>query len=196
MRHLTFSLLILGSPVAADAQETIREQVLTNGVSEELVVVDHPSLSFGELVSTAGAVVHVSVRTSETFLSSDGRSIFTDYRVAVIDVLKESSGPRIGAGDTITIRRVGGVMNIEGRRVFSNEAGFPRFTTGDNYVLFLKTQTGQPHEIMAGSQSAFRVQQGTVAPLVGSIDQAPGVVLPVFTQELRELLSPRPSFTR
>lgn len=197
MRQLAFSLLILGAPAVAEAQQTIREQVVTNGVSEELVVVDHPPLSLGELAATANAVVHVSVKTSETFVSSDGMSILTDYRVAVIDVLKESSDSRIGAGDVVTIRRVGGVMNIAGRRVFSNEAGFPRFITGDQYVLFLKTQSGQPHEIMAGSQSAFRVHQGTVAPLGGSIGQTPGVVLPVFAQELRELLlSPRPNFTR
>ena len=33
----------------------------------------------------AGAVVHVAVRSSDTFLSSDGMAILTDYRLTVVD---------------------------------------------------------------------------------------------------------------
>jgi hypothetical protein len=109
-------------------------------------------------------------------------------------VIKEC--PRISAGDVITIRRVGGVMNIEGRKVFSNESGFPPFFDGGEYVLFLKTDAGQPYELMAGPQSAFSVDRGTVAPAASSRGASSPILLALFVHEVRELLAARPDLTR
>ena len=187
MRNLLYGLCVLATiPGAATAQETIREQVLKNGVSEEVVIADHPALSVRALTASAGAVVHVAVRSSDTFLSSDGSTVLTDYRVAVVDVIKDSAS-HVSSGDVITVRRVGGTLNIEGRKFLSNEAGFAPFSTGAEYVLFLKTDSGQPFEMLAGPQSAYLVHQGTVASLMSSGQPRPLLVpMQAFLNDVRE----------
>jgi hypothetical protein len=182
MKHLAFALLFTAAvPAAGGAQpHTFREQVLTLGVSEEVVVSAHAPLGPREMAAAAGAVVRVAVRSRDTFLSPDGATMLTDYRTSVSEVIKDATG-RLAAGEVITIRRVGGVMQIEGRRVFSNEAGFPPFADGAEYVLFLKGG-GQPFELLGGAESAFRVEGGLVAPVA---DDAAPVLMPAFVQEVR-----------
>ena len=196
MRNLLCSLCVLATiPSAASAQETIREQVLKNGVSEEVVIAEYPTLTVRALTASAGAVVHVAVRSSDTFLSSDGSTVLTDYRVAVVDVIKDSAS-HVSAGDVITVRRVGGTLNIEGRKFQSNEAGFAPFSTGAEYVLFLKTDSGQPFEMLSGPQSAYLVHQGTVASLVNVGQQRPSLVpMQAFLSDVKEF-SVRISGTR
>ena len=126
------------------------------------------------------------MRIRDTFLSSDGSAILTDYRVAVLDVIKDSAS-RLNAGDVITIRRVGGTVNVEGRPFVSNEAGFAPFSDGAEYLLFLKTDAGQPFEMFAGPQSAYLVHQGTLAPLTSSGPRPALVPLQVFLSDLREV---------
>ena len=165
---------------AAGAQQhTFREQVLTLRVSEEVVVSAYPQLGPREMAAAAGAIVRVAVRSRDTFLSPDGATMLTDYRATVSEV-KDAAG-RLAAGDVITIRRVGGVMLIEGRRVFSNGSGFPPFVDGAQYVLFLKGG-GQPFELVAGAESAFRVEGDLVAPVAEGT--AP-VLMPAFVQDVR-----------
>jgi hypothetical protein len=173
-------LLIVTVPALAGAQ-TLREQVLTAGISEEVLLVDYPSLALRDLTSAANAVVHVSIRSGASFLSDNGESMHTDYPAAVIDVVK-ASGSRVKRGDVITIRRAGGVMDIDGRKVFSNESGFPQFESGE-YVLFLK-KSGKAYALVAGPQSAFRVHDGTIAPAADE-QRSAAVLMPQFVSEVR-----------
>jgi hypothetical protein len=189
MRHLALAMLVIAAaPTIAGAQQTMREQVLTMGVSEELVITEYPSMPLSVLTGTAGAVVHVALRSHDTFLSSDGTDILTDYRATVVDVLKESTGQGIGAGDIITIRRAGGSMNIAGRQVLSHESGFPSFESGREYVLFLKTDAGQPFAMLAGPQSAYRIHDGGIAPMIEAEKGSAVVRTPTFIHLVRALL--------
>ena len=182
MNHFAFGLVLtVAVPAAAGAQQhTLREQVRTMGVSEEVILSAHPQLGPRQMAAAAGAVVRVTVRNRDTFLSADGATMLSDYRATVSEVIKDGTG-RVSAGDIITIRRVGGVMQIEGRKVFSNEAGFPPFAEGAEYVLFLKGP-GQPFELVGGAPSAFRVEGGLVAPVA---DDAAPVLMPAFLQEVK-----------
>ena len=189
MRHLALATLVIAAaPAIAGAQQTMREQVLTMGVSEELVINEYPSMPLSVLTGTAGAVVHVALRSHDTFLSSDGMDILTDYRATVVDVLKESTGQAIGAGDIITIRRAGGSMNIAGRQVLSHESGFASFESGREYVLFLKTDAGQPFAMLAGPQSAYRIHDGGIAPMIEPAKGSAVVRTPTFIHLVRALL--------
>ena len=187
MRPVIFALfVVVAAPSTVVAQHTLRDQVLTAGISEEVVVADHPTLPLRELTSASGAVVHVTIRRSTAFLSTDGASIQTDYKAVVVGVVKPSDPTRLTIGDEITIRRIGGVMNLEGRTLYSNEAGFPPFAAATEYVLFLKTQPGQPFELVTGPHSAFRVQDGAI--VFG--DQNPAAVtipMSVFVREIHEV---------
>jgi hypothetical protein len=195
MRKLLCGMCVLvAMPGAASAQQTLRDQVLKNGVSEELVITDYPMLSVRALADSAGAVVHVSVRSSDTFVSSDGNTVLTDYRVAIVDVVKDSAS-RLTPGEVVTIRRVGGTLNIEGRNFLSNEAGFAPFSTAAEYVLFLKTDSGQPFEMLAGPQSAYLVREGAVSSLTNAGQRPALVPTEVFLSDVREF-SGRTSGTR
>jgi hypothetical protein len=185
MRFTIPLLVVLLAPSTATAQSaSLRDQVVTAGISEELVIADYPALPLHELTSAAGTVVHVTIRRSHAFLSSDGASMLTDYKAVVMDVVKSPSTARLNVGDEITIRRTGGVMNIEGRTVYSNEAGFPQFAAPAEYVLFLRTQPGQPFELVTGPYSAFRVQNDAI--VFG--DQNPpaaSIPVPLFVREVK-----------
>jgi hypothetical protein len=183
--------LVVMAPSAVSAQQTlpqqnVEDQARTAGIFEEVVVADYPSLPLRELTSTAGTVVHVVIRRGNTFRTGDRASIQTDYKAAVVDVVKAPSASRLNAGDEITIRRLGGVINIEGHTVYSNEGGFPQFAAGSEYVLFLRTQPGQPFELVTGPLSAFRVQEGAI--VFGDQDpQAVAIPMPLFVREVKEL---------
>jgi hypothetical protein len=194
MRKLLCGLFLLVAMPAVIGAQTLRDQILKNGVSEEVVVADYPAMSVRALTASAGAVVHVAVRSSDTFLSSDGGTVLTDYRVAIVDVLKDSAS-HLNPGDVVTIRRVGGTLNLEGRTFLSNEAGFAPFASGAEYVLFLKTESGQPFEMLAGPQSAYLVHQGTVASLTRAARGAALVPMQAFVSDIREF-SGRISGTR
>ena len=190
MRHLPLCALALVSLPSLATAQTVREQVVGAGVSEEIVVADYPPLSLAAMTSAAGAVLHVTIRSGDTFLSRDGMAIETDYRATVIDVVKEVNG--VAAGDVITVRRTGGTLSLEGRSVVSSEQDFPAFVAGGGYVLFLKTDGGQPFEMLAGPQSAFRVHEGGVAAMGPSTRTPATVLLPLFLHEVRGLAARAP----
>jgi hypothetical protein len=188
MRNLLLPMFLIAAvPAVAGAQQTLREQVRTLGVSEAIVISEYPSMPLSVLTATAGAVVQVAVRSEDSFLSSDGLDILTDYRATVLDVLKEPSGAPIAPGDIVTIRRDGGSVNIGGRTVVSNEIGFAPFERGREYVLFLKTDAGQPFAMLAGPQSAYRIHEGTIAPMIEPAKGA-AVGTPSFVNLVRSLL--------
>lgn len=194
MRKLLFGLIVLVATPAVVTAQGLRDEILKNGVSEEVVIAEYPAMSVRTLTAAAGAVVHISVRNSDTFLSSDGNSVVTDYRVAIIDVIKDSAA-RLTPGDIVTVRRLGGTLDIEGRTVLSNEAGFAPFSSGAEYVLFLKTDSGQPFEMFAGPQSAYRVHEGTATSLTQTEKRPRLVPMESFLGEIREV-SGRASGTR
>jgi hypothetical protein len=198
MRYLALPLLLAAAtPTLADAQYSLRSQVQTLGVSEEIVLADYPALTLRGLTSSAEAVVHVVIRNGDTLLTGDGASIVTDYRAAVVDVLKDASDARVSAGDVITIRRLGGAMYLEGRTVLSTESGFAPFASGGEYILFLKSGSGQPFEILAGPQSAFHVRDGAAVRMTapGSLSGSSAVLMPVFVRDVRAMLVEAPHIT-
>ena len=170
-------------PATAGAQ-TLRDQVIKNGVSEEIIIGEYPAVSLRDLAASAEAVVHVSIRNTDTFLSGDGMAILTDYRATVIDVIRANDESRLGAGDVLTVRRLGGTLHVEGRKVVSNESGFPQFSNGREYILFLRAGAGHPYELTAGPRSAFRVDEGSVIPIATSSERIP-VLLPLFVHEVK-----------
>lgn len=189
MRNLLLPMFLIATvPGAAGAQQTLGEQVRTLGVSEAIVISEYPSMPLSVLTARAGAVVHVAVRSVDSFLSSDGLDILTDYRATVVDVLKESSAAPIAPGDIVTIRRDGGSVSIGGRNVVSNEIGFAPFESGREYVLFLKTDAGQPFAMLAGPQSAYRIHEGMIAAMIEPANGASDVRTASFVTLVRTLL--------
>jgi hypothetical protein len=191
MRYLVLPLLLAAvTPALAQTQYSLRSQVQTLGVSEEIVIADYPALTLRGLTSSAEAVVHVVIRNSDAVLTGDGAAIVTDYRAAVVDVFKDGPDARVSAGDVITIRRIGGAIHLEGRAVLSTESGFAPFAGGGEYILFLKSGSGQPFEMLAGPQSAFHVRNGAAVAMSApvSLQGSSAVLTPVFVRDVRAML--------
>jgi hypothetical protein len=198
MRYLALPLLLTAAtPSFAEAQYSLRSRVQDLGVSEEIVIGDYPALTLRSLTSSAEAVVRVVIRNSDTLLTSDGTAIVTDYRAAVVDVLKDRSDAHVSVGDVITIRRLGGMLTLEGRTIVSTEIGFASFASGGEYILFLKSGSGQPFEILAGPQSAFLVREGAAMPMTapGPLKGSSAVLTPVFVRDVRAMLVEAPHTT-
>jgi hypothetical protein len=104
-------------------------------------------VEFGEMVQGSQLVVHgrvVDVRGQQT---GDRRSIETIVTVAVSEALKGQPG------DTVTFRMPGGEVGRY-RRVM---VGVPRFSSGDDVIVFLRGGAPALPTVFGLSQGLYRV---------------------------------------
>jgi len=164
MRLLLAAALVVLS-TSSEAAEVIPDWV-KNGPLEEIVVTTHVPASLVDLTAGSDLIVEANVLAQRGFLDRDGTSIFTDYRIGVTHVLKVRD---VHVDPTLTVRRRGGAVPIDGGSVVSSENGFPAFQIGDHYVLFLrKSPQAGVYEIVSGRYGATRIIDGAVtstAPL-------------------------------
>lgn len=160
--------LLLGSTTAVHAQEggenaiAIKDVVLKQGIFEEIVLTDYPSLDFSKLVEGSDLIVEVAIRSQRSFVHGDGHTVSTDYGVQVMRTLK-SREPATEAKASLTIRKRGGSVTFERRTFVSVENGFPSFQAGEQYVLFLRAGSDPSvYELFAGPSGACRIVDGSV----------------------------------
>ena len=156
-------------------------------------------VEFGEMVQGSQLVVYgrvVEVRGQQT---GDRRSIETIVTVAVAQALKGQPG------ETVSFRLPGGEFGRY-RRVI---VGVPRFTSGDDVVVFLRGVAPSLPTVFGLSQGVYRVARTAdgravvaPAPLTAPAAGAERVVrgdparqplaLDAFAREVRARLEPRP----
>lgn len=111
---------------------------LPPGVPGKVTFVDLPPMP--DLpVKMSHAVVVGAVKRVQTYLSDDRRNIYTEYTVAVEEVLKDESGLSLYSGSTITLDRRGGAVRLPSGRVLRDVVkgnGLP-LVSGTRYMLFL-----------------------------------------------------------
>ena len=118
-------------------------------------------VDFGEMVQGSQLVVHgrvVDVRSQQT---GDRRSIETIVTVAVAEALKGRPG------ETVTFRMPGGDVG----RIRRVMVGVPRFTSGDDVIVFLRGAPPAMPTVFGLSQGLYRVARSTdgravVAPAI------------------------------
>ncbi len=64
--------------------------------------------------------------------------MFTDFRINVLEVIKDNAKAPIGIGSDITVTRPGGTLEIAGKEVRAVDDSFKPFQLGGQYVLFLE----------------------------------------------------------
>lgn len=94
--------------------------------------------SLTRLRCAADAVVIGSVRGKSSNLTEGGTFVFTDYDVAVDDVLKSDARAPVESGDAITVTRPGGTVSIRGRVVRAIDREVERLEVGQKYLLYLR----------------------------------------------------------
>lgn len=134
------------------------------------------------------------VTNAEAHLSNDKTAIYSDFNLAIDEVLK---GRKNQDPPAISIERFGGAVRFRGGSVLTYRTlaqGMPE--VGQKYLFFLKR---------AGEDSDFRIVTGykieatTVTPLDGSIveegtrqyvfDHYQGYYASVFLQEVRQMIA-------
>lgn len=150
-----------------------------NNASNELIITVMPPLpelspggrpssseSFlNNLASSADAVVIGTVTNKASQLTENGAFVFTDYDVALEEVLKSNGSNNIQSQSSIVITRPGGRILLEGRVVTTRDRSFKPLAIGGRYLLFLKyiPATGAYHAV--NNKSSFELVDKGVKPL-------------------------------
>lgn len=114
-------------------------------------------------VSQSEAVLVGSVVDAQAYLSNDKTGVYSEFNVAVEEVLKNSVSAPLAAKSVVSMEREGGTVRYpsKGKYLYRiSGQGMPR--VGKRYVFFLKaTEPPQTFEIIA----AYELRGGKVVPL-------------------------------
>jgi hypothetical protein len=174
------------------ATVSIRQQLQEAGAFERIVVNAGQSLQLSDLVARADLVVEASAVGGRAYLNGD-TDIYTDYTFTVHAFIKNLRRPDLRSGQTITVRRDSGVIDVDGRTAASYENGFPAFNANEHYILFLKDD-GRDHvyAVFGGPQGAFNADSERITPIAiamtDTVETAQPIPRPIFFGEVRALL--------
>lgn len=111
------------------------------------------------------AVVIGSVTDAQAHLTEDKTDIFSEFRIRLADVLKNTASP-LNIGDSITAVRGGGSVQFpSGKTIRYGHHGKPLPHVGRLYVFFLEYNSdgGEDYSII----TAYELRAGRVCPLDG-----------------------------
>ena len=98
----------------------------------------HPTEFLGRIACEADAVIIGTLTDEAAMLTENDSFVFTDYTVQIDEILKDNPSARLITGDSVTVTRPGGTLEIEGRKVQATLDGFNPFNAGRRYLLYLR----------------------------------------------------------
>ena len=182
--------LLLGSlafPVAPQSSD--KKPVQT---SEAVVNYAAPPATLEGLAQASSAVIvgRIVGADPQAEWENRGYAVSTNYQVNVSDVLKPH--PQLPVvGTVVIVKRMGGDFDAGDRVVRGVEHGFPQFSVGKTYLLFLHwNQAKATFEIRAGPNGAYRISNGVLESdgLAPVANQQKGRRLDSVLAELRTLI--------
>jgi len=116
-------------------------------------------ISFEDAVAQADLIVHGSLRKIASYLSSDLRTLYTDYEGLPIEIISSRSvqaASKPGVARPFVLRQWGGETTIEGVPVRIFDENFPPLPVGQPMLLLLSRErsTGK-YEIAGAIAGAF-----------------------------------------
>lgn len=147
--------------------ETVEESVYLEP-GTPITSPDAPVVSFVDFLrklSCAADAVVMGLAKERTSQLTDGNEfVFSDYVVAVDEILKTNPSDYIAPNRDITVTRPGGKIEIGDRIVNVVDASFKALVKGKRYLLFLKyvPETGAYQSMRKGT---FLVQDGELVAL-------------------------------
>ncbi|MBV8857127.1 MAG: hypothetical protein JOZ02_09375 [Acidobacteria bacterium] len=120
-------------------------------------------------VEGSDAVIVATVTAKQSQLTEDERYVFTDYEVAVKEVLKDNAASHISASDALTVTRPGGKVLLGDHLITVVDEAVKPLQVGDEYLLFLKfiPETGT-YAAVSENRSGFRLSHGRVTALTAA----------------------------
>jgi hypothetical protein len=114
------------------------------------------------------------IGTGASYMTAGKGFLNTDWSFVVEEVLKDNPLASVNSGESITVIRSGGKLNIGGRTVHAVQRFYKEFRSGNQYLLFLKfvPETGaySTHWPMGFAFSGVRIVRLTVQPLHPEIE--------------------------
>jgi hypothetical protein len=125
----------------------------------------HAPVEAGLPASQSAAIVVGEVTDAQAFLSEDKVSVYSEFTVRVVEVLKNNTGVPLTLGSAITtVRRGGAVRFSSGEVIQKGTGGKPFPLKNRKYVLFLRYESeGEDFPII----TAYELRGGIVLPLDG-----------------------------
>jgi hypothetical protein len=159
----------------ASAQQpapTIRQQLEETGGFDRIIVSSDESLPLGQVAARARLVVEATITAGQSYLDESGGDVYTDYTLTIAGVIKSRERGDAHVGDSITVRRPGGVVVLNGREADVHENAFPAFLVGERYILFLaRGPRDSAYSVLGGNQGAYTAGD-SVAPMSTALDGA------------------------
>ncbi len=127
------------------------------GEGSETAIWDLPESHFKKdsaPFQTSDVVVIGTVRSGQSYLSKDKRNIYSEFKVSLQEVLKDSPTHYLRANDSIDVQRKGGSIRLPSGTVLTRAALADSMPiTGGRYLLFLKyDQNTEDYAILTGYQ--------------------------------------------
>jgi len=140
----------------------------------------------------SGSLIVIGTVTSgHPYLNQERTALFSEYKVAVQEILKPDPETSISAGDLVTAWRTGGSIQFASGHIthyIIAGRGFPE--VGTQYVFFLRRpdKTVEDYAI----NTAYSIKDEVVAPLDGAGSVFDGMPANEFLDKLRHEIKVRP----
>jgi hypothetical protein len=177
--------------IAQSEQPTLREMAIAvgNGSAGGTIGSCGPTTFLADVVKRADLIVEGIVRTRASYLTDEGRDIFTDYDLSILRVLFQremlvSSQP--GVALPVIFKSHGGQVIVDGLRLFINvETNNARvtLTEGDHVYLFA-VRDRDDGKWLVRPYDVFKVVNGAVAPPDTFSDVPRSVPIDLFVQRI------------
>lgn len=162
--------VLLTGTTAVAQQSTIPERLADKGVSlvSGMTIPSGPTPTLETILDDTDTVVRGIVGTPSTTLSADQRHVQTDYPIRSAIVLHTAhllDGDRPGALPAVTVRVLGGTVEINGLTFTETVEAMPSLEPGVE-CLFLLKREGNHYRLAGRFYGAFRILNDTLRPLV------------------------------
>lgn len=129
-----------------------------------------PETFLQNLAAKSDAIVVGTIASKSSQLTENGTFIFTDYDVAVKEVLKDNKANTIQPQSIIEVTRPGGRVLLQGRAITARDKNFKPLEIGEPYLLFLKyvPTTNSYHAV--SDKGSFKLTGNKVEPLTEAPD--------------------------
>ncbi len=125
-------------------------------------LIEFVPMPFNALVSKSDMIVYGAVTATNTYLSDDQYELYTDYSLVPMAVLKESLTDQQWAaqGNTIVVKRWGGKLTIDGRRVEFQDRDVTPIDTKEVLLFLEKDPDGSKYRVVHGLAGVMAVRDG------------------------------------
>jgi hypothetical protein len=188
-----YSVALVAALIAAISSsaelQTLREQVRKQGNVDVVELLEYAPTTLPELATRAESIIEGRIGAClSSRLTADERSVHTDCTVQVVRVFKGA------AVQTMTLRRPGGVISLEGRTVHVASNGSPDLNANETYIVFLQYDSAsRTYSILFGPQGTLRVENDTVVqePDSGPDEQVAAMSIDELRKAVLDLIAQR-----